>query len=415
MRVAPIPSGYAVSLLFGMLLGTAICSRARAQTPTPTPNGEFLCSAGPRDGLACHTDADCAPDGVCVTALGLCAGGPDDGLVCDCIAGSCTGAPACSLAPTFGTCQGGVNAALCCDVTHNCAGGGPCVGTQKLCIGGGDIGVACLRDDQCPGSVCQSTGAVCDGGDFNNFPCVDDVDCRNAGGSQGGTCTTAVPPPTPTPSPTGEFLCSAGPRDGLACNNDANCGPDGVCVIAVGLCVGGPDDGLICDCIAGSCTGASACSLDATFGTCQGGVNAALCCNVTHNCSGGGPCVGTQKLCIGGDAIGLSCLRDEQCPGSVCQSTGAVCDGGDFNGLACIDDNDCRGGACVGPVVATPCIGDCDGNGVVTVDELITMVNVALGGALVSACPIGDADGSGVITVDEIIEAVNFALSSCPA
>jgi hypothetical protein len=67
---------------------------------------------------------------------------------------------------------------------------------------------------------------------------------------------------------------------------------------------------------------------------------------------------------------------------------------------------------------ATPtpviCVGDCDGSGEVTVNELITMVNIALGTAPLSACPVGDADGSGDITVNEIIKAVGVALNGCP-
>lgn len=61
------------------------------------------------------------------------------------------------------------------------------------------------------------------------------------------------------------------------------------------------------------------------------------------------------------------------------------------------------------------CTGDCDNSGSVTVDEIVTMVNIALGGTPVSACEAGDADGSGSITVDEIITAVNNALNGCPA
>jgi hypothetical protein len=60
-----------------------------------------------------------------------------------------------------------------------------------------------------------------------------------------------------------------------------------------------------------------------------------------------------------------------------------------------------------------PCAGDCDGSGDVTVNELITMVNIALGNAPLSNCPIGDADGSGDITINEILAAVNNALSGC--
>ncbi len=46
-------------------------------------------------------------------------------------------------------------------------------------------------------------------------------------------------------------------------------------------------------------------------------------------------------------------------------------------------------------------------------DELITMVNIALGSSLVSTCSAGDADGNGEITINEIIAAVNNALNGC--
>ena len=60
-------------------------------------------------------------------------------------------------------------------------------------------------------------------------------------------------------------------------------------------------------------------------------------------------------------------------------------------------------------------MGDCDGSGDVTVNEIITMANIALGTFPLSACQVGDADGSGDITVNEIIAAVGFALTSCPS
>src|ERR1700687_3482298 len=203
------------------------------------------------------------------------------------------------------------------------------------------MGSASLHDDQCPASVCGSTGRVCNGGDFDSFSCVDDADCDNIDGSHGGVCIAIGPQPTPTAPPTGEFLCSAGPSDGQACNSDADCAPNGTCVIAVGICVGGTDDGLVCDCVAGNCSSTPTCSTNATFGTCQGGVNAALCCDGTHNCSSGSPCVGTQKLCLSGVDIGFACLRDDQCRGSVCRSTGKVCNGGDFDSFSCVDNADC--------------------------------------------------------------------------
>lgn len=65
--------------------------------------------------------------------------------------------------------------------------------------------------------------------------------------------------------------------------------------------------------------------------------------------------------------------------------------------------------------IAETCIGDCNDDGSVTVDELLTMVNIALGNASVSACSAGDANGDGQISIDEILSAVNNVLNGCPA
>jgi hypothetical protein len=63
---------------------------------------------------------------------------------------------------------------------------------------------------------------------------------------------------------------------------------------------------------------------------------------------------------------------------------------------------------------AVSCVGDCGGNAHVTVDELLLMVNIALGSVDLSACKAGNANGDGQITVDEILTAVNNALNGCP-
>jgi hypothetical protein len=59
------------------------------------------------------------------------------------------------------------------------------------------------------------------------------------------------------------------------------------------------------------------------------------------------------------------------------------------------------------------CVGDCNGNGQVTVDEILTMVNIALGNTPVTSCRAGDANHDNEITVDEILTAVNHALNGC--
>jgi hypothetical protein len=61
-----------------------------------------------------------------------------------------------------------------------------------------------------------------------------------------------------------------------------------------------------------------------------------------------------------------------------------------------------------------PCLGDCDGSGAVTVDEIITLVSIGLGQATVDACSAGDGDSSGTITVDEIVTGTTNALQGCP-
>lgn len=60
------------------------------------------------------------------------------------------------------------------------------------------------------------------------------------------------------------------------------------------------------------------------------------------------------------------------------------------------------------------CVGDCDGSEEVTIEELVAMVNVALGTASSSSCPAGDANADGTITIEEIVSAVNAALNGCP-
>jgi len=59
------------------------------------------------------------------------------------------------------------------------------------------------------------------------------------------------------------------------------------------------------------------------------------------------------------------------------------------------------------------CIGDCNGDGEVTVDEILIMVNLALTGGI-EGCAAGDGNGDAQITVDEILTAVNNALTGCP-
>ncbi|MFI5364072.1 MAG: DUF1566 domain-containing protein [Candidatus Binatia bacterium] len=60
------------------------------------------------------------------------------------------------------------------------------------------------------------------------------------------------------------------------------------------------------------------------------------------------------------------------------------------------------------------CVGDCDGNGVVSVDEILIGVEIVLGEADLSRCPSFGINGDMRVTVDEILAAVNNALTGCP-
>lgn len=59
------------------------------------------------------------------------------------------------------------------------------------------------------------------------------------------------------------------------------------------------------------------------------------------------------------------------------------------------------------------CAGDCDGDGGVTIDELIAAVRIALGDAPASRCTAVDTDASGTVEIGELIAAVTRSLSGC--
>jgi len=65
------------------------------------------------------------------------------------------------------------------------------------------------------------------------------------------------------------------------------------------------------------------------------------------------------------------------------------------------------------PAFAAPCVGDCNNNGAVAVNELILGVNISLEKRDLSECPGFDRNGNGVIAVNELILGVNSSLDGC--
>jgi hypothetical protein len=74
-------------------------------------------------------------------------------------------------------------------------------------------------------------------------------------------------------------------------------------------------------------------------------------------------------------------------------------------------------GFAVGLLVASgasaQCVGDCNGDGMVAINELITGVNIAQGSTPLSQCPSFDVNGDNMVGINELITAVNNALNGC--
>lgn len=88
-------------------------------------------------------------------------------------------------------------------------------------------------------------------------------------------------------------------------------------------------------------------------------------------------------------------------------------------GETCDDGNTAEGDDCpancriASCTPASSCVGDCGGDGAVTVDEVITGVNIALGSSPLSSCGAFDSNADAAVTVDEILTGVNNALNGC--
>lgn len=69
-----------------------------------------------------------------------------------------------------------------------------------------------------------------------------------------------------------------------------------------------------------------------------------------------------------------------------------------------------EGGPTRTPSPPSALAGDCNDNGVVSVDELVRAVGIALESLDLATCPAADLDGNGVVRIEELIAALNVAL-----
>ena len=138
-------------------------------------------------------------------------------------------------------------------------------------------------------------------------------------------------------------------------------------------------------------------------------------------CAPGVDCTGLRALLLGTDNV------DPVADGAVIYTcTVAIdptaqpgeypltCDGtilGDLNGAE-IQNASCRSGTVTVP---PSCPADCNSDGQVTIDELITGINIAQEIEPVDACAAMDINGDGAVTIDELVLAHNEVLYGCSA
>jgi hypothetical protein len=65
------------------------------------------------------------------------------------------------------------------------------------------------------------------------------------------------------------------------------------------------------------------------------------------------------------------------------------------------------------PFEVTECAGDCNGDGMVGIDDLMQVVNIVFGDAPLSSCASVDSNRNGVLTIDELLSAVQRGLRGC--
>ena len=231
-------------------------------------------------------------------------------------------------------CVGGTDDGDLCIQTSECAGGGSCTGKRATTAGCGRCfgpGKRCNLPDQYHYDPCSSDtdcgsvsgscvavgGTVCNGGTNAGEACWLPSDCPS------GNCDRTEPVRTCLPDSgtdigkvcTSDSNCDSGAGtcstyDGLLCNENADCGTDGVCSSKVcgfdfgvshadndpcaGICDGGPDIRKPCF-VDADCRGtANGCStLTAAGGmcsSCNGGTNDGHNCGANSDCPGGGTC-----------------------------------------------------------------------------------------------------------------------------
>ncbi len=279
-----------------------------------------------------------------------------------CFEGNCTGTPA-----TSGSCDDFDD----CTVNDRCGPEGVCMGdpapVNTSC--GGGCG-KCVQLVPIPGAPLQCSGNVADNGST--------CDASGYGPCLSGSCQIIQP----VPEFPGVAFCLPRPRD---CPDQGNC--KGACNPATDRC-----DNSASRCF-GEC---ERCQQGQCVPTNEGGA-----CNDFNDCTALSRCetfeyMGAQRgACMAG------------APGGNTPTPTAT------SGLPTVTVPPTSTRTPATPPTPGACVGDCNGNGELTVNELISGVNIAQGNAALSTCPSFDVNGDGSVGINELISGVNALLNGC--
>lgn len=294
-----------------------------------------------------------------------------------------------------------------CTTNDMCADG-MCLGTPR---NGGtcDDGNDCTVNDTCVAGMCRGTAAAsgtsCNQGCGSCFSQLGFAFCLPDEGSTGNACNDGS-------------LCTVNDRCQFGvCFGDFKCQGSG----------GGACDFRACNPANGACS-------DVTFNPCG---DCATCqpndnqdpnnplpfqCEPAFNgqtCDDGNECT-ADGTCQQGDCVGAPPVNPNDptptASATVPAANTPTATMPPANTPTSAPTSTPTQGAVLTPTATVPasgCPGDCSGDNQVTVDEIVTGVNIALGSLPVSNCPAMDDGGDGEVTVDEILRAINAALNGC--
>ncbi len=286
-------------------------------------------------------------------------------------------------------------------------------------------GNQCTENDMCSGGECHGTpmvGAICDDGFEGsiNDRCVVRGSRILCGGdpAPAGTACERGCGTLQHPFPENDVLLCIADESmfGKPCPDGV--GVYGVCATSTCEHSNATTGGVLCrfelvecpdtdndPCTTPGCNSETGCALHPTCApdceTCDPSTGACTPANIGAPCDDFNPCT-TESHCDAVDIPGLGTL-------GICQ--------GPPTAVPTATATPIRPTPTPTAVTPTPtlgrCTGDCNRNGKVGVDEVITGVNIALARAPFSECPVFDESGNDLVEVSELVRGVSNLLGGC--